>query len=55
MIVVPVAAVPAMVPAFDVRATWRRGYLPVVMHENGVAEVTLVAKVTPLPEHTEPA
>ena len=43
--VVPVAAVPVVVPAFEVSATWRRGYCPPLRQENGVAEVTLVANV----------
>jgi hypothetical protein len=54
--VVPVAAVPAVVPAFEVRATWRRGYRPPLRQENGVVEVTSDANVwpTPLPVQERP-
>jgi hypothetical protein len=49
---VPEDAVADVVPVLTVRTALTAGRLPsAVTHENGVADVTLVVSVLPLPEH----
>lgn len=52
---VPDDAVAAVVPVLTVKIALSAGYVPTgATHENGVADVTSVTRVWPVPEQAEP-